>query len=91
MRQYGPPTSPPPSVIPKKPSYSYIIDCLYSYTYIWTKNGRQFWFYPTRVEYGEVSGYRWTGASWAFYGFDPRLIDEVACYPVPTPYRYSQS
>ena len=86
MRQYGPPTSPPPTVIPPKPSYSYIIDCLYYYTYVWLKNGRQFWFYPTSVEHGAVTGYRWTGRYWTFYGFDSRLIDEVACL-LPTPYR----
>jgi hypothetical protein len=87
MRQYGPPTSPPPALTPSKPSYSYIIDCFYQFTYVWTRNGRQFWFYPTSIEYGEVSGYRWTGRYWTFYGFDSRLIDQVACYPVPTPYR----
>ena len=86
MPQYGPPSSPPPTVIPQKPAYSYIIDCMYSYTYVWPKYGRTFWFYPTRVEYGEVSGYIWTGTNWAFFGFDPQLIDQVACYPVPTLY-----
>ena len=86
MRQYGPPNSPPPSTIPKKPKVSYIIDCVQSFTYVWPKYGRPFWFYPTRVEYGEVSGYLWTGRNWTFYGFDPELIDQVACYPVPTLY-----
>ena len=86
MRQYGPPDSPPPAVIPPKPEVSYIIDCLYSYTYVWPKYGVPFWFYPTRVEHGEVTGYIWTGRNWMFYGFDPKFIDQVACYPVPTLY-----
>jgi len=86
MRQFGPPDYPPPTIIPPKPSNSYIIDCLHSYTYVWLKNGRHFWFYPTRLEYGEVSGYIWAGTYWTFYGFDPEFIDEVACYPIPTPY-----
>lgn len=86
MVQFGPPSSPPPDVIPPKPAYSYIVDCMYAYTYVWPLYGRPFWFYPTRVEYGEVSGYLWTGRTWTFYGFDPNLIDQVACYPVPTPY-----
>ena len=47
--------------IPSKPSVSYIVDCLYQNTYVWLINGSQFWFYPTRVEFGEVSGYRWNG------------------------------
>lgn len=50
------PQSPPPTFIPPKPSVSYIVDCLYQNTYVWLINGREFWFYPTRVEYGEVSG-----------------------------------
>ena len=85
MRQYGPPTSPPPSFIPPKPATSYIVDCLYSYTYVWPKQGRPFWFYPTSVEYGAVTGYIWTGTFWTFYGFDPIFIDAVSC-AIPTPY-----
>lgn len=86
FRQYGPPEYPPPTTIPPKPVNSYIIDCLHSYTYVWPINGSPFWFYPTRIEYGEVSGYRWTGRNWTFYGFDPQLVDAVSCYPVPTLY-----
>lgn len=86
MRQYGPPQSPPPDVHPHKPKHSYIIDCIYSYTYVWPKKGKPFWFYPTRIEQGEVSGYAWTGKSWTFYGFGEELIDQVVCYPVPTLY-----
>jgi hypothetical protein len=57
MRQSGPPQSPPPPVILTKPQNSYIIDCMYKYTFVWPKIGKPFWFYPTRVEYGEISGY----------------------------------
>ncbi|MFF2794486.1 transporter [Lysinibacillus xylanilyticus] len=80
------PQSPPPNFKPTKPSVSYVIDCVYQNTYVWLRNGREFWFYPTRIEMGEVSGYRWNGAYWAFYGFDEGLIDAVACYPTPTLY-----
>lgn len=80
------PTSPPPSTIPQRPSVSYIVDCLYEFTFVWLTNGDRFWFYPTRVEYGEISGYRWNGFYWVFYGIDPRFIDAVACPPTPTPY-----
>src|SRR4051794_28787075 len=51
----------PPAFIPQKPELTYVVDCLYEYTYVWLLNGDNFWFYPTRVEYGEVSGYRWNG------------------------------
>lgn len=80
------PESPPPPFVPQKPAVSYITDCLYEYTYVWLWNGESFWFYPTRVEYGEVSGYRWNGVFWTFYGFDPRLINAVSCPPIPTLY-----
>ena len=86
MRQFGPPSSPPPAFIPSQPNTLYIIDCMYSFAYIWPNIGRPFWFYPTRVEYGEVSGYIWNGRSWTFYGFDPEIINAIACYPVPTLY-----
>ena len=86
MRQSGPPESPPPKVKPKKPRNSYIIDCQYSYTYVWPKHGKSFWFYPTSIGYGEISGYKWTGRKWTFYGFDSESIDEVACPPIPTLY-----
>lgn len=62
------PQSPPPPYVPPKPVPShYIIDCLNQFTYIWLINGEGFWFYPTSVEYGAVSGYRWTGTFWTFY------------------------
>ncbi|WP_230192000.1 transporter [Paenibacillus sp. CECT 9249] len=80
------PLSPPPPFVPTPTATSYIIDCLQNYTYVWLWNGESFWFYPTRVEYGEVSGYRWNGAFWAFYGIDPRLIMSVSCPPIPTLY-----
>lgn len=86
MRQYGPPDSPPPVAIPSQPTTTYIIDCINSFTYVWPKTGIPFWFYPTRVEYGEVSGYIWNGRYWTFYGFDPAIIYGVTCYPVPTLY-----
>ncbi|HEY9060075.1 MAG TPA: transporter [Pseudobacteroides sp.] len=86
MRQFGPPAYPPPSVPPPKPAISYLIDCVNNYTYIWPKYGMPFWFYPTRIEYGEVSGYIWNGRNWTFYGFDPALIEASACYPIPTLY-----
>ncbi|MCE5172904.1 transporter [Paenibacillus profundus] len=77
---------PPPAFVPAKPAVSYIVDCLYQYTYVWLWNGDSFWFYPTRVEYGAVSGYRWNGLFWIYYDIDPRFINAVSCPPIPTPY-----
>jgi len=80
------PQSPPPNFVPQKPDVSYIVDCIHQYTYVWLRNGESFWFYPTRVEYGEVSGYRWNGVFWTYYGIDPRFISAVSCPPIPTLY-----
>jgi hypothetical protein len=80
------PPGPPPFAPPVRPSGSYIIDCLYSYTYVWPRYGNPFWFYPTRVEYNNVTGYLWTGRGWVNYSFSPAIIMGIACYPVPTPY-----
>lgn len=78
---------PPPSYAPPMPfGPSYIIDCIHNFTYIWLWNGDSFWYYPTRVEYGEVSGYRWSGQFWFYYGLDPRFIRSVSCPPIPTLY-----
>lgn len=78
--------SPPPSFVPPKPAVSYIVDCVHQYTYIWLWNGESFWFYPISAEQGQVSGYRWNGFFWTYYGFDPRLINAVSCPPIPTLY-----
>jgi hypothetical protein len=86
VAEYGPPKSPPPKKKPPKPKTSYIIDCIHQYTYVWPKRGMSFWFYPTRIEKGEVSGYKWNGKKWIFYGLDEKSISQVACTPVPTLY-----
>lgn len=79
------PLPPPPDFIPPYPILpSYIVDCMFNYTYVWLWNGESFWFYPISVEYGAVAGYRWNGLAWFFYGTDPRFIRAVSCPPIPT-------
>jgi hypothetical protein len=81
------PESPPPAYIPPKPSSpSYMIDCVFQNTYVWLTTEEGFWFYRPRVDYDGVTGYRWNGVFWMFYGIDPRFIDAVSCYPTPTLY-----
>jgi len=80
------PLPPPPAFIPPKPHVSYIVDCLHNITYVWLWNGDSFWYYPMSVESGAVSGYRWNGFFWTYYGFDPRLINASSCPPIPTPF-----
>ncbi|WP_336775721.1 transporter [Paenibacillus sp. MMO-58] len=74
----------PPPYVPPKPPVSYVIDCINNYTYVWLRDGQQFWYYPTSVESFGISGFRWNGYTWLYYGIDPRLVEAVSCPPIPT-------
>jgi len=81
----APPPGPPPGRIPTRSMYRRVPPgsfrpCLYRYTYVWLRNGRQFWFYPVFLESGGVAGYRWNGATWRFYGLDFRRVDYFECF-----------
>lgn len=54
--------------------------CLYKFTYIWQRNGRSYWAYITRIDARSVSGWRWLGWRWVFFGVDIRKIDSFVCY-----------
>ena len=54
--------------------------CLYKFTYIWQRNGRSYWAYLTRVDARSVSGWRWLGWRWVYFGVDTRRIDAFVCY-----------
>lgn len=80
------PTSPPPSFIPQKPQAGlFAIDpgairrCLFRFTYIWPERGLGFWFFPIFVGRNSVSGFRWTGFNWIFFGMDLRNINSFTC------------
>lgn len=74
----------PPSVIPPPPLFAIdpgaISGCLYHYTYVWPRNGRPYWFYPTFVGRRSVAGYRWTGFFWVYAGVDVNQIREFQCF-----------
>ncbi|MGE7662137.1 hypothetical protein ACQKL6_10460 [Peribacillus sp. NPDC097197] len=85
----GPPTVPPPSFIPQFPNVGFfgieagaMRGCLYKNTYIWLRNGRSFWLYPTYVGRNTVAGYRWrpNQKRWAYYGTDEDEIQSFQCY-----------
>lgn len=86
--QGGPPTSPPPSFIPQQRQDvgvfavdpGSIRNCLFRNTYIWLNNGRGFWIYPTYVGRNSVSGFRWNGFRWTFYGTDLGRITSFQCF-----------
>lgn len=93
-QQASPPSGPPPNMVPLKKqggvkSYAGIspmaIDsgairpCRNRYVYIWLRNGDAFWAWLTYVGRRSVSGWRWTGRRWVFFGTDLRRIDSFFC------------
>ena len=78
------PTSPPPPYIPEQAPYRVdpgsIRNCKNKYTYIWLKDGSSFWYYPTYIGRRSISGYRWIGFMWVYYGTDLKRIDSFICY-----------
>jgi len=80
------PQSPPPTAIPAKPTGNLtridgraISSCMHSNTFVWLKNGKSFWFYPTFVGRNSVSGYRFSRHGWVYLGFDLDRIEAFFC------------
>ncbi len=85
--QQGAPTSPPPSFVPQRQSVGvFAVDpgsirgCLFRNTYVWLNNGNSFWLYPTFVGRRSVSGFRWNGFMWTYYGTDLERISSFQCF-----------
>lgn len=87
--QTGVPDGPPPDRIPRRSSRTpglYAVDpgaiynCRYKYTYIWLENGRSFWAWLVFVGRRSVSGYRWVGYRWVYFGTDLDNISDFVCY-----------
>jgi hypothetical protein len=86
------PTGPPPSFVPQQPAGArggaqiYAVDpgairgCLFRFTYVWLRNGRSFWLYPTFVGRESVAGFRWNGRRWNYYGTDLERITSFQCF-----------
>lgn len=53
--------------------------CLCRYTYIWEIDGDSYWAFITDVGYYSISGCRWTGNEWVYFGVDLRQIDSFVC------------
>ncbi|MGY0373428.1 hypothetical protein [Clostridium sp. JNZ J1-5] len=86
-----PPMGPPPSFTPSKAQTKAqpgvkavdpgsIRRCMFRYVYIWLDNGRSFWAWVTYVGRRSLSGYRWMGYRWVYFGIDLRRIDSFICY-----------
>lgn len=74
-----PPINPPPDAPPIYPTGTTIPVCLFTFTYVWPKEGRPFWFYPIEVNAVTASGYRWTGLFWMFSVLGLSTVEGVAC------------
>lgn len=79
------PPGPPPSFTPQQGVQTFAIDpgaiqgCLFRFTYIWLRRDA-FWFFPTFVGRRSVSGFRWNGRRWSFFGIDLRHIQSFQCF-----------
>jgi hypothetical protein len=86
-QQVGPPTTPPPAFVPTQTQQVgvFAVDpgairgCLYRFTYVWLTNRQQFWFYPTFIGRRSISGFRWNGWMWVYFGTDLRNIESFQC------------
>lgn len=86
------PSGPPPSFTPQQAPQArggvsaFAVDpgairgCLFRFTYIWLRNGRSFWFYPTFVGRESIAGYRWNGFRWNYYGTDLDRVSSFQCF-----------
>jgi len=77
------PTSPPPSYVPQMSPYAVdprtITRCLDRFTFLWLKNGDDFWFYPSFVGRTVVLGYRFFGGRWNHYTVELKDINSFTC------------
>ena len=64
---------------PKSVSPGSINFCLFKFTYIWQTNGRAYWAYLLRVDRQSISGFRWAGWRWVYFGVDLRRIEAFVC------------
>nr|WP_263325264.1 hypothetical protein [Neobacillus sp. Marseille-Q6967] len=85
-QQGGPPSSPPPAMVPPETASSFAVDpggirrCLYRFTYVRLNNGNSFWYYPTFVGRTSVAGYRWRRFRWVYFGIDLNRIRSFSCF-----------
>lgn len=86
------PPSAPPSFTPQQPKAQqfgatpFAVDpgaiqpCLYRFVYIWPTRGSGFWAWLVFVGPRSVSGFRWNGRSWRYFGMDLRQISSFQCF-----------
>ncbi len=81
----GPPRSGPPNYIPSRQIAPLRVDsasirnCMRSFTYIWLRNGDEFWMFPIQLSRNSISGFRWNRFGWSFFGVSLNQIDAFMC------------
>ncbi len=86
----GPPSGPPPTIMPqlsgpqgigvKAVDPGSIRRCRFRFVYLQLRNGREFWIWLTFVGKRSISGWRWTGRRWVYFGVDLTQLDSFYCY-----------
>jgi len=86
----GPPSGPPPDIAPQLTGTQGIapqaVDpgsirrCRNRFVYLRLRGGREFWAWLVFVGRLSVSGWRWTGFNWVYFGVNLRQIVEFECY-----------
>lgn len=86
----GAPTAPPPNFTPQLASTSgqslkavdpgAIKPCVYTFSYIWLRNGQSFWAYLIYVGKTSASGWRYRNGRWQYFGIDLKEIKSFTCY-----------
>jgi hypothetical protein len=75
----------PPQISPQKGSATLRVDrgaidgCMFNFTYVWLKNGREFWFFPAYLGRTSIAGFRWQFGRWSYIGFDLSSIEFFSC------------
>lgn len=80
------PRTPPPNFTPSRQITPFRVDassirnCLGNFTYVWMRNGDEFWMFPIQVSRNTVVGFRWNPFfGWAFLGVSLNRIDAFMC------------
>ena len=54
--------------------------CLNRFTYVWLINGTNFWFFPIRVGFQQVEGFRWRRNGWVYERINMRRVFTFRCF-----------
>lgn len=86
------PRNPPPMQTPRRPVQPFggpavravnpasIRNCRGRFTYIWLRNGQEFWFFPVQIWGNSIAGFRWDRRfGWSYMGISLFQIALFTC------------